>query len=114
MQQNWVEFFREQFPVARKYAFFDVAYENCGALFLRQAIERFFDAKENIYPGIVKAGGAGAKAPCARPAPCSFPPHLSAPRPLDAPLAASVAQRWPAGFHCGLRLSHSAADAEAR
>ncbi len=58
-QEAWVEALRKEFPVAQKYAFFDVAYENCGAAFLRQALEDFFDAKADIYPGIKKAGGAG-------------------------------------------------------
>ncbi len=59
MEEGWVEELRREFPVAQNYAFFDVAYENCGANFLRKALEEFFDAKADIYPGIRKAGGAG-------------------------------------------------------
>lgn len=59
MKQQWVEELRSQFPVARKTAFFDIAYENCGADFAREAAEQYFLDKADIYPGIVKAGGAG-------------------------------------------------------
>lgn len=57
--EPWVYELRAQFPAAQRVAFFDIAYENCGALFTRRAMERFFDDKAHVYPGMVKAGGKG-------------------------------------------------------
>ena len=59
MKQQWVEELRGQFPAARKTAFFDIAYENCGSDFAREAAEQYFRDKADIRPGLVKAGGAG-------------------------------------------------------
>lgn len=59
MERTWVEGLHAQFPVARKLAFFDIAYENCGADFVREASDLYFLHKADIHPGIVKAGGAG-------------------------------------------------------
>lgn len=59
MNELWVEELRSQFPVTQRTAFFDIAYENCGADFLRETMERYFDHKADIRPGLVKAGGAG-------------------------------------------------------
>lgn len=59
MNEQWVEELRSQFPVTKQLAFFDIAYENCGSSFGREAMERFFTDKADVGPGIVKAGGAG-------------------------------------------------------
>lgn len=59
MNRPWVQGLREQFPVTQRTAFFDIAYENCGSLYARKAMERYFEHKADIYPGLVKAGGAG-------------------------------------------------------
>ena len=59
MNERWVEELRGQFPVTKHLAFFDIAYENCGPTFAREAMELFYDHKADIRPGIVKAGGAG-------------------------------------------------------
>jgi len=59
MNQPWVQELRAQFPVAQKLAFFDIAYENCGATFARESMELYLDQKADIHPGIVKAGGKG-------------------------------------------------------
>lgn len=59
MSESWVETLRAQFPVTRNTAFFDIAYENCGSTFVRETMERFFDHKADVHPGLVKAGGAG-------------------------------------------------------
>ena len=37
MDKQWVKELHSQFPVAEKLAFFDIAYENCGNDFVRQA-----------------------------------------------------------------------------
>ena len=50
---------REQFPITKRTAFFDIAYENCGAAFVRERMEDYFVHKADVYPGLVKAGGAG-------------------------------------------------------
>lgn len=59
MAEQWVEELREQFPVTRRAAFFDIAYENCGSVFVRDSMGTFFDHKADVFPGMVKAGGAG-------------------------------------------------------
>lgn len=59
MSDSWVESLRAQFPVTRNTAFFDIAYENCGASFVRDVMEDFFRHKADVHPGLVKAGGAG-------------------------------------------------------
>lgn len=59
MSDSWVENLHAQFPVTRNTAFFDIAYENCGASFVRDAMEDFFRHKADVHPGLVKAGGAG-------------------------------------------------------
>ena len=41
MDERWVRALRAQFPVTEKTAFFDIAYENCGSRFAREAMERF-------------------------------------------------------------------------
>ena len=59
MDKQWVKELHSQFPVAEKLAFFDIAYENCGNDFVRQALNTYMDHKADIRPGLVKAGGAG-------------------------------------------------------
>lgn len=59
MNEQWVEELRSQFPVTEQLAFFDIAYENCGSSFGREAMEQFFTDKADVGPGLVKAGGAG-------------------------------------------------------
>ncbi len=59
MSDSWVETLHAQFPVTRNTAFFDIAYENCGASFVRDTMEDFFRHKADVHPGLVKAGGAG-------------------------------------------------------
>lgn len=59
MDETWVAPLRAQFPVTKNLAFFDIAYENCGAAFLRESSELYYRHKADIRPGIVKAGGAG-------------------------------------------------------
>lgn len=59
MERQWTQQLHDQFPVAREMAFFDIAYENCGADFAVEASEQYFRDKADIRPGIVKAGGAG-------------------------------------------------------
>ena len=59
MDERWVRALRAQFPVTEKTAFFDIAYENCGSRFAREAMERFYEDKAAVGPGLVKAGGAG-------------------------------------------------------
>ena len=58
-ERPWVGELRSQFPAANEYAFFDIAYENCGARFQEEAAAEYFRDKSDIYPGIVKAGGSG-------------------------------------------------------
>lgn len=59
MDKRWVRELHDQFPVAKKLAFFDIAYENCGNDFVREALNTYMDHKADIHPGLVKAGGAG-------------------------------------------------------
>jgi len=59
MNEPWVAHLREQFPITRQTAFFDIAYENCGSTFVKDAMAQYFDHKAEVYPGLVKAGGAG-------------------------------------------------------
>lgn len=59
MERLWLDELHDQFPAARNMAFFDIAYENCGSDFVREASELYFQHKADIQPGIIKAGGAG-------------------------------------------------------
>ena len=59
MNEPWVACLREQFPITKRTAFCDIAYENCGAAFVRERMEDYFVHKADVYPGLVKAGGAG-------------------------------------------------------
>ena len=59
MERHWVKPLHAQFPVAQKLAFFDIAYENCGSDFTREASDLYFQHKADISCGIIKAGGAG-------------------------------------------------------
>lgn len=59
MERIWVDQLRREFPVAQKLAFFDIAYENCGATFAVASAEEYYRHKADIQPGIIKAGGAG-------------------------------------------------------
>jgi len=56
---GWVKELRSQFPVTEETTFLDIAYENCGALFLLDAWERFVKDRSDVSPTVVKAGGAG-------------------------------------------------------
>lgn len=57
--EPWVEELRAQFPVTKKLAYFDIAYENCGADFAHDAVEEYFQDKVDLYKGMEKAGGSG-------------------------------------------------------
>lgn len=59
MSEQWVYQLREQFPVASKTVFLDIAYENCGALFAQDAVSRFFHDWSDVSPQVIKAGGEG-------------------------------------------------------
>lgn len=59
MEEIWVEELRRQFPVTSRAAFFDIAYENCGAAYMEQAIARFFRDKADLSPDMPKMGGGG-------------------------------------------------------
>jgi len=59
MEEEWVERLRGQFPVTSKAAFFDISYENCGALYMEQAFEAYLRDKADLYPGMAKNGGGG-------------------------------------------------------
>ena len=59
MNEPWVARLREQFPITKHTAFFDIAYENCGAAFVRERAGDYFAHKADVHPGLVKAGGAG-------------------------------------------------------
>ena len=59
MEEAWVKELRSQFPVTEKSAFFDIAYENCGADYMERAIERFFRDKADLAPDMPKMGGGG-------------------------------------------------------
>lgn len=65
MDKQWVKELHSQFPVAEKLAFFDIAYENCGNDFVRQALNTYMDHKADIRPGLVKAGGVARGRPSA-------------------------------------------------
>ncbi|MDO4492793.1 MAG: aminotransferase class V-fold PLP-dependent enzyme [Clostridia bacterium] len=58
MEQRFAEL-KAQFPAAREHAFFDIAYENCGSDFAREAAAKYFADKAAIFPKMPKAGGAG-------------------------------------------------------
>ncbi|MCL2497205.1 MAG: aminotransferase class V-fold PLP-dependent enzyme [Symbiobacteriaceae bacterium] len=57
--EAWVYKLRREFPVATKSTFLDIAYENCGATFTRQALEQYLQDWSDTSPGVVKAGGEG-------------------------------------------------------
>lgn len=59
MTADWVYRLREQFPATSKTVFLDIAYENAGALFAREAVSRFFEDWGEVTPTVVKAGGEG-------------------------------------------------------
>lgn len=59
MNEPWVARLREEFPITKRTAFFDIAYENCGAAFVQDRMGTYFAHKAAVYPGLVKAGGAG-------------------------------------------------------
>lgn len=59
MEETWLQSLREQFPVTASSAYFDIAYENCGASYMQSAIERFFSDKAALTPDMPKLGGAG-------------------------------------------------------
>ncbi len=50
-ERPWVGELRSQFPAANEYAFFDIAYENCGARFQEEAAASFLNAPQSS-PGI--------------------------------------------------------------
>lgn len=56
---DWVNRLREQFPAAQNTTFLDIAYENSGSLFAKEAVYRFLEDWSDVSPEIVKAGGAG-------------------------------------------------------
>lgn len=59
MEETWVAELRRQFPVTEKTAFLDIAYENCGAAYMEEAIQRFFRDKADLSPDMPKLGGGG-------------------------------------------------------
>lgn len=59
MNEEWVKVLRQDFPIAQSTTFFDIAYENCGSLFLREAYDRYLKDKAEFTPDMVKAGGNG-------------------------------------------------------
>lgn len=56
---DWVGALRRSFPVTETKAFFDIAYENCGASYMREALDRYWEDKANLLPGMEKMGGGG-------------------------------------------------------
>ncbi len=59
MERTWLTELRSQFPVTESSAFFDIAYENCGARYMEEAIQRFFRDKADLSPDMPKLGGGG-------------------------------------------------------
>lgn len=59
MDEQWVAGLRAQFPVTDNTAYFDLAYENCGAVYMEEAVKRFFRDKAELFPGMPKLGGSG-------------------------------------------------------
>lgn len=59
MNSEWVKLLKQEFPIAQTTTFFDIAYENCGALFLKDAFNSYLKDKAEFTPDIVKAGGNG-------------------------------------------------------
>jgi selenocysteine lyase/cysteine desulfurase len=57
--KEWAIRLEGEFPVAERTAFFDIAYENCGAVFHRQAMDEYFADKQDLSPDMIKAGGSG-------------------------------------------------------
>ena len=55
----WVSKLRSHFPVTKDWAFFDIAYENCGADYMEDALAEYFKDKVTLSPGMIKAGGSG-------------------------------------------------------
>ena len=82
MEEAWVKELRSQFPVTEKSAFFDIAYENCGADYMERAIERFFRDKADLAPDMPKADTLTAVSSAIRvtlfPSPASSPKELPA------------------------------------
>ena len=58
-EERWAVLLRDDFPAARQYAFFDIAYENCGSNFSADSVEEYFRHLTQLYPGMIKAGGEG-------------------------------------------------------
>ena len=58
-ERDWVKDLRSSFSVTEKCAFLDIAYENCGAVYMRRALERYWQDKAEIQPGLEKMGGGG-------------------------------------------------------
>ena len=56
---EWVGHLRSHFPVTKNWAYFDIAYENCGADYMESALRDYFADKALLSPGMVKAGGSG-------------------------------------------------------
>lgn len=59
MTPDWVYELRKEFPATQKSVFLDIAYENSGSLFARQAVQSFFDDWGDVSPNVVKASGEG-------------------------------------------------------
>ncbi|MBQ4288984.1 MAG: aminotransferase class V-fold PLP-dependent enzyme [Clostridia bacterium] len=59
ISEKWVTDLEKEFPVAGRFAYFDIAYENCGADFHREALEQYLVDKQDLRPDMVKAGGNG-------------------------------------------------------
>lgn len=54
----WLAELRQQFPITERMTYFDIAYDNSGGLFLRQAAEQFYDDWLK-HIGEAKSGKAG-------------------------------------------------------
>lgn len=59
MDRPWVNRLRQQFPVTQKGAFFDISYENCGSLYMMEALAQYLRDKADIAPHMAKNGGGG-------------------------------------------------------
>lgn len=58
-ERDWVDALRAQFPVTGQGAFFDIAYENCGAAYMREALNQYLQDKTALSPFMKKNGGGG-------------------------------------------------------
>ncbi len=58
-ERDWVSELRSCFPVTKENAFLDIAYENCGAAYMQEALERYWRDKAELVPGMEKLGGGG-------------------------------------------------------